>query len=240
MEYRVYNISKTKKMYDDFRATPKVDESILPGNHLEIRHFFIGNYYRLKQLYDGYQLDIQLAILFYNFMNSRKDFCPSLAADYNFWRTVAVMDIPDIVAYRWGITQKDQVCGKGLRVYPYSLYWYVHMCWQGDSSSTLDLLQKFTSEMVVQFVERPSRIGINLDFYRQFVYEYSLPKYDGVKKKVLEMAKNSHNNITFLRLLLMKNTSKLALFRPEFYEGGISGYIQMLFTQVQQEVGYEC
>lgn len=237
MGYQVMEKDKIIKAYEDFVNNGTVKEDYLDSNHKAIRQFFLDNYQPIKQSIDEsgeskakkmYLLDLELALRFYEFMNSQADFDDLYASNYMFWRTIAVFDIPDIVADRWGTEAKDHFYAKNTRVYPYVLYWYIKLCWQGDKEKTKAVLLKNDEDVVLQLVERTNKIGTNLDFYRTFMKDYQDSCYDETKKEILLLASKEHKTMTLFRIAMVKNTSKLVVFRPEFYPGGIEGYIRMI------------
>lgn len=230
MGYKIVELDKVAKEYTRYLNEHTINTS-LDSNHLRIRQFFLDNYYVLKQKYkDLYSLDVELGLLFYEFMNKEKDFSHLYSSDYLFWRNVAVFDIPDIIADRFGSENAvDHFYRKTTRVYPYVLYWYINMSWQGSIEQTREVLKGNSTDEILQLVERPSKIGINLDFYRELMKEYSNEKYDTLKKEILKKNKVQNKNLTLFRLIMTRNTSKLLVFRPEIYSGGITGYVKMLF-----------
>ena len=230
MSYRVLDMTKIKKEYDDFVLSRTVDESKLDENQKKIRAFFLRKYNLLKTAnYKSYDIDLELGLAFYEFMNGQKDFNEYYASKYEFWETIAVEVIPDVIADRFGVQSAEHFYKKGSRVYPYVLYWYIHLSWQGDSSKTKEMLKNNTTDEILQLVERTSKIGVNLDFYRCLMREYQEPCYASLKQKVSSRARVLNKNFTLFRLVMIKNTEKLMVFRPETYPGGIVGYTKMLF-----------
>lgn len=230
MPYKVEDYKKIEEEYYRYCNELTINNSI-DDNHKRIRDFFELNYNDLKQKYEkSYMLDIELGIKFYEFINNEKDFDDIYGSNYNFWRYIAVFDIPNIVADRFGIDSKDHFYKKTTRVYPYVLYWYINLSWQGNAQDTLNVLRYNSTDEILQLVERPSKIGINLSFYRLLMKEYSNPKYDTLKKSITAKANSLNKTNTLFRMIMTKHINKLVVFRPEFYEGGIEGYIKMLFN----------
>ncbi len=230
MSYRVLDIAKIKKEYDDFVLSGTVGVSKLDENQKKIRNFFLQKYYALKMAnYKSYDLDLELGLSFYEFMNGQQDFNEYYASKYEFWETIAVQAIPDVIADRFGAQSAEHFYKKGSRVYPYALYWYIHLSWQGDALATRETLKGNTTDEILQLVERTSKIGVNLDFYRCLMREYQEPCYASLKQEVLNKARSLNKNFTLFRLVMIKNTEKLMVFRPETYPGGITGYTKMLF-----------
>lgn len=229
MPYKIVDKNQIVKEYERF-SKDKTLFNQLDSNHQRIRDFFQNTYWSLKsQVKKDYELDLQLGIKFYLFLNNEPEFDAIYESDYLFWRYLAVYDIPDIIADRFGISMQDHFYKKSTRIYPYVLYWYINMSWQGNEIDTINVLKSNTTDEILQLVERTSKIGINLDFYRLLMKEYSLDKYDKLKERIKEKARKNGTNLTLFRLIMIKNTSKLLTFRPEIYPNGIHGYVQMLF-----------
>lgn len=231
MPYKILNMSKIKKEYCDFLSFKTIDETKLDENQKKVRAFFLDNYYPLKAAgYKSYDLDLELGLRFYEFMNGQPDFNEFYASKYEFWETMAVEAIPDIIADRFDVQSAEHFYKKGSRVYPYVLYWYIHLSWQGHSLGTKEILKNNSTDEILQLVERIPKIGVNLDFYRCLMKEYQEPCYLSLKQDILNKAKALGKNFTLFRLVMIKNTEKLMAFRPEVFPGGVTGYIKMLFN----------
>lgn len=232
MSCTVLKLDAIKKEYNNFIDTNKpIDSSKLSKEHLEIREFFNQKYNELKlNTNDNYNLDLELGLSFYTFINSKKYFNNLYACDYDFRRTIAVFDIPNIIADRFGLDKGSEAhfYSKGTRVYPFALYRYIHLSRQGDVSSTREVLKGNTTDEIMQVVERPGKEGVNISLYRQIMKEYSNKKYNELKKKIKKMP-NATSNFTLFRMILIRHTEKSLIFCPETFPGGIENYIKMLF-----------
>jgi hypothetical protein len=229
MGYKIEtNRANIEKHYMQWCESGNVNESQLDPNYQKIRTFFVETYTKLKQ--EGkntYQLDLPLALAFYDFLNKQPDFAPVYESDYDFWRYIAVYVIPDIVADRHGKENKPYFFASADKIYPFALYWYIHLSWQGSISATEQVLSGFSTDEILQLVGRPSKIGINLEFFRKMMKRFSeFPK----DKWAITV---NGSKTTIVRLILIKNTGKLSVLRPEVYPGGIDGYLDMLFADYQ-------
>ena len=229
MGYKIEtNKEKIEQQYKYFLKYKTVDESKLDDNYLRIRKYMNNkfNEYKIKG-YVKYKLDLYLALDLYEFLNKEKDFAPLFESNYDFWKYLAVYVIPEIVENRYGagIEEKyiEHYYKKSVRIYPYALYWYIHLSWQGDKEKTLQVLSDFSTDEILQLVERPSKIGINLELYRKIMLKYS-----HVPKKSRIITKNN-KKISLFRLILIYNTSKLTILKPELYPGGVEAYVNMLY-----------
>lgn len=219
MPYKTCNLNNVIKQYEKYKENKTVNESQLDANHLEIRTFLFRNYFRLKSTTrSAYELDLELGLAFYEFMNTQKDFVKKYENDYDFWRYVAVFDIPEVIEDRFGLDAIDHFYKKSSRTYPYVLYWYINMSWQGNVELTRNVLKENNTDTIMQLVERPSKIGVNLKLYQEIMKQLSEVKDD--------------RGIIFRKVMAL-NTNKLIAFRPELYPGGVNGYVKMLYESTK-------
>ena len=188
-----------------------------------------SNYYTNQGLSE-YDYDLMLALDLYEFLESQQDFSHIFRASVEFWRYVSVYVIPDIIEKRWGCGLEEKYENhfykKAVRIYPYTLYWYIYLTWCGSREKTFEMLKDATDDEILNLVERPGKIGINVELMRNFNRRFfSIPKDN---RKVFVNGKK----VSLYRILLKKNTGKMLVFRPEFYPNGLDGYIDMLFEGV--------
>ena len=227
MPYKILEKEKIINLYNKYCENQIVNEDFLDENYLKIRKFLLEKYNYYKNQYSQkYELDLNLALDIYEYLNKQKDFNFIYESSVDFWMYLAVCVIPDIVADRHGLYSDEYFYKKNVRIYPYVLYWYIHLSWQGDRDSTYEILKNNTTDEILQLVERPTKIGINLDLNR-----YIMKRYNEIDKKERNIIIND-KKISKFRILLIKNTSKLVIFRPEFYTGGYEKYVDMLFEDL--------
>lgn len=228
MPYKILESDKIISIYEQYLLNQQIHEEKLDHNYLKLRKFLLDRYELYKeQKYEKYELDLNLGLDFYEFLNNEKDFNRAYESNVDFWKYIAVFVIPDIIADRHGIENVEYFYKKNVRIYPYAIYWYIHLSWQGTKELTLEVLKNNTTDEILQLVERPTKIGINLDLYRTIMF-----KYNEIDKKERNIYVNG-KKISKFRVILMENTSKLVVVRPEIYPGGIKGYVDMLFTKVK-------
>lgn len=151
----------------------------------------------------------------YNYLNQQNDFTLKYESNYDFWRYFAVCVIPDIIAKRWNVTKSDHFYSKPTGIYPFQVYWYIKLSWQGTKDKTINILRENQEDQILNLVDRPSSIGINLELYRRIMYKLSFINPNERQKK--------------FRAVMLKNTAKLVNIRPELYDGGIDAYVDMLY-----------
>lgn len=193
----------------------------------------------------NYNLDLTVGIKLYELLNPAKGFTIIQANDDDIWRYVSVRVMPDITFIRYpnipddiqilqeslpGLsysiavrTEKDSMRIKKKRFYSHTrriwlktLWWYIHLGWQGDSETTYAVLKNNGTNIISHFIERPGR-GYRPELFRYMLYAYSL----------LPEQKDS----TF-RAAAKMNLAKCVTVEPALTEGGEKEYARRLFDEV--------
>ncbi len=192
-----------------------------------------------------YDLDLKVGIQLYELLRPDLDqgFDIITANDDDFWRYISVKVMPDITFLRYpnlqsdidlirnsipGYTnradyEQDSIRLKKKRFYSHTrriwlktLWWYVHLGWQGDSKKTYEALKNNGTNIISHFIERPGR-GYRERLFRSMLRSYSeLPEQ---KDKIFRAA---------AKLNLVKCMS----VEPELYAGGVQAYSDELFSEV--------
>lgn len=176
-----------------------------------------------------YRIDLEFGMQLYQIMNQYG--MTSRIASYDpVWVYIAVRVIPDIVDRRWhsrartgtssGV-QPDRYYAVVRRIYPKTLWWYIHLSLQSkadgspDLDVTYDILLRNSTDEIVQLVERSGPAGYRVDVYRALMRHYGTHRdqYD------------AHA----LRRAMVLNTARARLVEPELAVGGIEGYVADLF-----------
>lgn len=193
----------------------------------------------------NYNLDLRVGIKLYELLNPINDFSIIQANDDDIWRYISVIVMPDLtfirypnlnedvkvireyipdLSYAIGIkTEKDSIRIKKKRFYSHTrriwlktLWWYIHLGWQGNSKTTYEVLKNNGTNIISHFIERPGR-GYREQLFRCMLYAYSL----------LPEQKDS----TF-RAAAKLNLAKCVSMEPALAEGGEGKYSKMLFDEV--------
>ena len=93
-----------------------------------------------------YYIDAHVGILLYDYLWRVPGFNLRTAANDDFWRYLSIKVIPDVVAERWGYDNESHYWSKPARIWLRSIWWYVHLSWQGDIHTTA----KFWKRHVLQ------------------------------------------------------------------------------------------
>lgn len=193
----------------------------------------------------NYNLDLRVGIKLYELLNPMNEFTIIQANDDDIWRYISVCVMPDLtfirypnlnedvkiireyipdLSYAIGIkTEKDSIRIKKKRFYSHTrriwlktLWWYIHLGWQGTSEDTYEVLKNNGTNIISHFIERPGR-GYREQLFRCMLYAYSL----------LPEQKDS----TF-RAAAKLNLAKCVSMEPALAEGGEVKYSQMLFDEI--------
>lgn len=175
-----------------------------------------------------YYIDAHIGILLYDYLWRVPGFNLRAAANDDFWRYLSIKVIPDVVAERWGYDNESHYWSKPARIGLRSIWWYVHLSWQGDMQTTAKVLEApcFTTDSILNLEERTGRKGTFINVYRYIMYYYS-----HIPQQVLdEYNKNTETQQDDLFRIVMKlNTAKVMVVDPALYLGGEKEYVRSLF-----------
>lgn len=178
-----------------------------------------------------YYIDVHLGILLYDYLNKQPNFNLRVAANDDFWRFLSIKVVPDVVAERWGKDNESHYWSKPARIWLRSIWWYVHLSWQGDIDTTVRVLDSpcFSTDTILNLEERTGRKGTFIDVYRYIMYYYS-----HISKEVIdEFNKNTKTDQDDLfRVVMRLNTAKAMVINPGLYLGGEKEYVRSLFMDV--------
>jgi len=193
-----------------------------------------------------YNLDLRVGIALYELINPSNGFDVIIANDDDVWRYISVKVMPDLTFLRYPNlasdveiireyipdysvridTEKDSIRLKKKRFYSHTrriwlktLWWYIHLGWQGSSNKTYDVLLNNGTNIISHFIERPGR-GYRESLFRSMLYAYSL----------LPEQKDK----TF-RAAAKLNLAKCVSVEPILTDGGELAYSEKLFEEVFKE-----
>lgn len=175
---------------------------------------------------DGYSKDLLFAMKIYDFFNRIKGFNSTVASDYGFWRYICLKVVPDIIMRRHGFVP-EYFYEKNVRIYIPTMWWYVHMSYQGNDSDTFKALEKLNTDYIMQIVERPGRGGFYLEVTREIMKAITSLPTAVVNKKV--------NNVNLFRRIMIQNTAKTENYNLTV-EGKTKEYVESLFKACNVEI----
>ncbi len=184
---------------------------------------------------DYYYIDAHMGLALYEYLWNQPGFSLRVAANDGFWRYLSVIVAPDIVAQRWGKENSDHFWSKPTRIWFRSIWWYVHLSWQGNYKDTKKLLEcpHFTTDTILNFEERNGRKGTCIDAYRYIIYYYSKVPEETIKKYTRGKSGTSDD---LFRVVMKLNTAKMMVMEPALCRGGEKEYAKTLFRDAGVEI----
>lgn len=175
-----------------------------------------------------YYLDYRFGMLLYDYLNNQQGFSLRVAANEGFWRYLSVKVVPDVVAQRWGKDNDSHFWSQPTRIWLRSIWWYVHLAWQGTMDETKKVLScsHFTTDTILNFEERTGRNGTHIEAYRNIIKCYSLVPESVIKAQGRGKSNNSDD---IFRIVMKLNTAKMLVMDPALYLGGEEAYAKSLF-----------
>ncbi len=204
--------------------------SKLDSDYLNIRNYLVKKYHELKQSgYKDYKLDYRFSLLFYDYFRQKEWMSDRIAADYDFWSYIALIVIPDLVFDRFGAEDDKHYYAKGLRIWPYTLYWYTHLSWQGNLESTNKILSssRCCSDTILNLVERPGRNGTYIDLYRSIMFHF----VNSIQTKAVD-------NIKLFRSIMKLALAKPQVIDPDLCTGGASEYAKDIVQECIDKIDF--
>ena len=230
-----YNRDNARKALDKWRDNPN-DISNLSADYQMLRTEIVQHYSTAIKVAEGdsrkdYITDVLLGIALYGYLSNQDWFNLRTAANDGFWRYISVAVIPDIVSNRWGRNNDNYFWKQSNRLWPKSIWWYIFLTYNTDLDVTKDMLlgKNFNSDLIQGIVERTGRKGTFVEVYRELIHQYSqLNYYDIVKYKKSRI----NGNDSLFRALMKLNTARSLVTDPYLCTGGVRGYVQSLFEDI--------
>lgn len=171
-----------------------------------------------------YETDLAVGFCIYKELNNKSGFTELVACDDEVWIYLTCMVFPDITYMRYPAAKQGDVHIAKKRFYSHtrriwlkSLWWYIHLSWQGSEKATYDVLKDGNVDNINKLYEQPGR-GFRKDLSREFMRRYSLVPNNAKSSKLFEK-------------IMKQNLVNCRTVEPIFAEGGISGYIETLFAE---------
>lgn len=167
-----------------------------------------------------YKFDCVFAIKLYSiFMEEKYRIKERIASNDGVWRYIQLCVVPEIIANRWGMENKDRFYKVSRRLYLKILWWYVYLSWNNSLEETKKIIMSDvnTSDTLAQLVERSGKNGYRLELYREIM-----------KKKTIE-----NINTQEFRKLMVLNSARIKVINPYLVNGGIEEYVDKLIKDVR-------
>ncbi len=171
----------------------------------------------------GYAVDLSVGLCLYEELSLKNGFTNVIANDDDVWRYISCKVFPDITYMRYPKGGKDDIRINKKRFYSHTrriwlktLWWYIHLSWQGNRRATYDVLKGFGTDTISDFIERPGK-GYRLKLFRDLIKAYS---------KVDNKSADTFNRIQ------KQNLVNCTTVEPTLTENAEIGYINQLFFQL--------
>ena len=174
-----------------------------------------------------YSLDCQFGLML-NLVLARYEFTLRDASDDGIWRYLSMCVVPDLIAKRWGKGAEIRYYKQASRMWLKTIWWYIHLSWQGSSKDTIHILASNSTDQILQLVDRSGAKGYYVKVYRSIMYYYW--KARQINPEVGE---------TEFRRVMTLHTALCKSIEPDFFAGGYDGYVRMLFNRIGVELGNE-
>lgn len=206
-----------------------VDDSTYDSSYKDFRTALVECFKAALQESGGkmsYTLDLRMGIKIYELLNPRNGFTNVQANDDDIWRYISVCVMPDITYLRYPKPEQGSLRINQKRFYSHTrriwlktLWWYVHLGWQGTSEKTFEVLKNNGTNIISHFIERPGK-GYRPKLFRSMMYVYS----------TLPTQKD-----TIFRAAAKMNLAKCVTVEPALTVGGEDAYTAELFREIVQE-----
>lgn len=203
-----------------------IDEDGLSEYDLSIRTTLLSVYkaHCGKGKAELYALDLDMGLTIYEILNPDcTEFTISDACNDDIWRYITMRIIPDLTYLRYPAKSekgskninKKRFYSDKRRIWIKSLWWYIHLSWQGDRETTYAVLKDNGVDNINKLIETPGK-GYRLSLYRTLMKEYS---------------DRPHNSKYFAGVTKLNNVKNKTI-EPVLFEKGESNYVKQLFEEV--------
>lgn len=225
MIYETLTKIEAKEIMDRWRYENTIITTPTPSIYDEIKSKLEKNFQEAARTNDvnSYKFDLSFGLELYNILNNEYGMTEREASNDEVWAHLSVCVVPHLVEERWGFANDVRSYKQSNRIWLKTLWWYVHLSWQGTLSDTLDILKNNTTDDIVQLVERTGKVGFDVTLYRTIMDRYA-------KEKGSSLYKASDN---VFRKIMVLNTMYVKTIEPMLYQGGYQGYVEMLFASVK-------
>ena len=224
-EYDGYSDSEFQDLVKHWQAFD-VSTSSFNSSYADFRKELLSVLQSTLKETDGkmtYLLDLCVGIKLYELMPPGKNFTVIQANDDDIWRYISVKVMPDITYQRYPDPKQGDIRINRKRFYAHTrriwlktLWWYVHLSWQGSAKATFDILKDNGIDNINKLIETPGR-GYRLPLFRSMMLEYHRTGPHRVK-----------DFAAFTKL----NNAKCVSVEPELTSGGVAAYAQRLLAEV--------
>jgi hypothetical protein len=201
---------------------------------MELRESLLSlksNYINISQQEAKFGIDVDIGMILYQYLDPNNN--PEIIsmrdlASKNFWIWIAFRVMPEIIIRRYNLDNeenlKNRFYKRSIRIYPFMLWWGIHLVWQGSEKETRTLLNKGFSITALETLLDRNLMGYNLELYRKISKKYS---------EYSHFVKTPERNL--LRPVMVLHSSKYMNIDPNSFEGGLDGYVNELFIPILEK-----
>ena len=169
----------------------------------------------------SYQVDYRYGIKLYTLLCDKYGMSVRDASSSGIWRYLSLCVIPDIVGLRYGTSHPDRYWKRDRRIWLRVLWWYIHLSWQGDASTTAEIIKDNSTDEILQLVDRCGRGG------------YRVPLYREIMKQLSTIKSNDQQRHQVFRRIMVLNTARSQVIEPDLVDGGIQKYVSDLIKYLR-------
>lgn len=158
--------------------------------------------------------DLRMGMLLYRVLKEEYGFNERAASRDEVWRYLSLEVCPDIVYERYDLNDLRFYRGTR-RIWLRSIWWYIHLSWQGNAEETFNILQDNSADDILQLIDRSGTGGYRIDLTRELMRQNRLY----IKTPI---------PLLFRRVLKL-NTARLNMIEPSLVEGGVERYVHDLY-----------
>lgn len=223
-------IVKGWNLLDPCVGPDPIDMSDLAPEYRELRDVIVSAWksaggLKSKNSVAMYAVDLEVGLALYEFL-SENGFNEIYAETDDWWRFVSVKLCPDMTYVRYPQEEigkprinKKRFYDHTRRIWLKTLWWYVHLCWQGSIEATENVLKKLGTDAIGQIIERPGR------GYRQDVFHVI------AAKRAKETGWCDANSF---KKVMARHSVYCASFEPVLFKGGVEGYADRIFAETKK------
>lgn len=175
-----------------------------------------------------YFIDVEVGLDVYSYL-SRNGFTTVEASDDDIWRFISIKIFPDLTYLRYPDPEKEareqggrinrkRFFSHTRRIWIKTLWWYVHLSWQGSIEATRAVLAENGANIISHFIETPGR-GYRIDLYRALMQHY---------------ASRGDKSDKLFRSVAKLNGAECRNIEPALLPGGVAEYCCVLFDKVDE------
>ncbi len=175
-----------------------------------------------------YPIDVEVGLGVYDYL-SRNGFTAVEASDDDIWRFISIKIFPDLTYLRYPDPEKEtrerggrinrkRFFSHTRRIWIKTLWWYVHLSWQGSVDDTRVALADNGANIISHFIETPGK-GYRVDLYRALMRHY---------------AGRDDKSDKLFRSAAKLNGAECRNVEPALLPGGVDEYCRVLFDKVEE------